>query len=331
MVIRPTSLHYIGAQRGIETASLPETPYPHTFLDVVGVQRRVARATSPSSPKLVRATRHGAAAAPALRPRVVVSVGGYASLPAVLAARRLRIPVVVVSFDRRPGRASALAARFAAASAVDVRRIIVAPRRGDRRAGAPDDPRRRPGRRTQAARADARVAGRSLRPRRDRRLARLGCAERGHRSTTPPSTTATPTSRSTTSSVSASPRRSAAATAGERASSTASSASRSASTWSTPPPTSSSAAAVRPPWPRSPSPARRRSSSRGPAAAEDHQTENVRWLADRGGADAPARASALACSARRSTSCAPIRCGSATLGGKAAAAGAAHRRGASRP
>ena len=51
-------------------------------------------------------------------PRVVVSVGGYASLPAVLAARRLRIPIVVVSYDRRPGRASQLAARFAAASAV---------------------------------------------------------------------------------------------------------------------------------------------------------------------------------------------------------------------
>ena len=48
----------------------------------------------------------------------MVSVGGYASLPAVLAARRLRIPIVVVSYDRRPGRASQLAARFAAASAV---------------------------------------------------------------------------------------------------------------------------------------------------------------------------------------------------------------------
>ncbi len=52
------------------------------------------------------------------RPRVVVSVGGYASLPSVLAARRLRIPIVVVSYDRRPGRASRLAARLAAASAV---------------------------------------------------------------------------------------------------------------------------------------------------------------------------------------------------------------------
>ena len=44
--------------------------------------------------------------------------GGYASLPAVLAARRLRIPIVAVSFDRVPGRATALTARFAAATAV---------------------------------------------------------------------------------------------------------------------------------------------------------------------------------------------------------------------
>ena len=47
-----------------------------------------------------------------------MSVGGYASLPAVFAARRLGVPIVVVSYDRRPGRATALTARFAAAAAV---------------------------------------------------------------------------------------------------------------------------------------------------------------------------------------------------------------------
>ena len=47
-----------------------------------------------------------------------MSVGGYASMPAVFAARRLDIPVVVVSYDRTPGRASRLAARRAAACAV---------------------------------------------------------------------------------------------------------------------------------------------------------------------------------------------------------------------
>jgi UDP-N-acetylglucosamine--N-acetylmuramyl-(pentapeptide) pyrophosphoryl-undecaprenol N-acetylglucosamine transferase len=111
-------LHYVGAQRGIETRLVPPTGLPHTFLDVVGVQRRLDRSNLGFAPKLRRAIRDATALLLTRRPRVVVSVGGYASLPAVLAARRLRIPIVVVSYDHRPGRASQLAARFAAASAV---------------------------------------------------------------------------------------------------------------------------------------------------------------------------------------------------------------------
>ncbi len=53
-----------------------------------------------------------------LRPAVVVNVGGYASFPATYAARRLRIPYVVVSYDRRPGLVSKLMARRATACAV---------------------------------------------------------------------------------------------------------------------------------------------------------------------------------------------------------------------
>jgi UDP-N-acetylglucosamine:LPS N-acetylglucosamine transferase len=112
------TLHYVGAQRGIETRLLPETPYPHTFLDVVGMQRSLSRRNLAFLPKLIGATRSARSLLRALQPRVVVSVGGYASMPAVLAARRFDVPVVVASFDRRPGRASALTARFAAATAV---------------------------------------------------------------------------------------------------------------------------------------------------------------------------------------------------------------------
>ena len=112
------TLHYVGTERGIERELLPPTPYPYTFFDVVGVQRRADRRNLDFAPKLYRATRRAGALLARLQPRVVVSVGGYGSLPSVLAARRARIPVVVVSFDRRPGRASAVAARFAAACAV---------------------------------------------------------------------------------------------------------------------------------------------------------------------------------------------------------------------
>ncbi|MBA3605757.1 MAG: UDP-N-acetylglucosamine--N-acetylmuramyl-(pentapeptide) pyrophosphoryl-undecaprenol N-acetylglucosamine transferase [Acidimicrobiia bacterium] len=118
----PGEVHYVGARRGIERRLLPPTPFPHTFLDVVGLQRhrgaRLVTANVTFVPKLMRAVWQARRLVRAQRPRVVVSVGGYASLATVLAARLARTPVVVVSYDRRPGRASELTARFAAAVAV---------------------------------------------------------------------------------------------------------------------------------------------------------------------------------------------------------------------
>ena len=48
-----------------------------------------------------------------LYPDVVMSKGGYGSVPTVLAARLLGIPVIIHESDAKPGRANLLAARFA--------------------------------------------------------------------------------------------------------------------------------------------------------------------------------------------------------------------------
>ncbi len=114
----PSTIHYMGARRGIETRLLPSTPFPHTFFDVVGFQRSLSRRNLAFVPNMVRARRSAIHAFGETRPAVVVSVGGYASMPAVFAARALDIPVVVVSYDLLPGWASRLAARTAAACAV---------------------------------------------------------------------------------------------------------------------------------------------------------------------------------------------------------------------
>jgi UDP-N-acetylglucosamine--N-acetylmuramyl-(pentapeptide) pyrophosphoryl-undecaprenol N-acetylglucosamine transferase len=111
------SLHFVGTERGIEARLLPATPYAHTLLDVVGLQRSLSRRNLAFVPKLVRATWRARRLLRGLRPAVVVNVGGYASMPATFAARLCRIPVVVVSYDQRPGLASKLSARFAAATA----------------------------------------------------------------------------------------------------------------------------------------------------------------------------------------------------------------------
>ncbi len=52
------------------------------------------------------------------RPRVVVSVGGYAAVPGGVAAAVLRVPLVLVNVDAVPGLAHRVLGRFAAASAV---------------------------------------------------------------------------------------------------------------------------------------------------------------------------------------------------------------------
>jgi UDP-N-acetylglucosamine--N-acetylmuramyl-(pentapeptide) pyrophosphoryl-undecaprenol N-acetylglucosamine transferase len=117
---------YVGTSRGIEARMLPLTAFRACLVDVVGFQRSLDRRNLGRNlrrdlvfvPKMIGATRRMITEFRGRPPAVVVSVGGYASMPSVFAARRLGIPVVVVSYDRTPGRASRLAARRAAACAV---------------------------------------------------------------------------------------------------------------------------------------------------------------------------------------------------------------------
>jgi UDP-N-acetylglucosamine--N-acetylmuramyl-(pentapeptide) pyrophosphoryl-undecaprenol N-acetylglucosamine transferase len=114
----PAELHYVGAARGVERFLVPPTGYPHTLLDVVGLQRSLSRRNLRVAPKLFGACRRARRLLAELQPKVVVNVGGYASFPASYAALRAGIPVVVVSYDKRPGLVTKLLAKRAAACAV---------------------------------------------------------------------------------------------------------------------------------------------------------------------------------------------------------------------
>ena len=115
-------VYYTGAQRGIETALIPPTGIRHAFFDVVGLHRsfsvKAMRNNCSFASRILKARRQAIVLFKNELPQVVVSVGGYASLPAVLAARKLDIPIVVVSYDRTPGRSSKLTSHFAQATAV---------------------------------------------------------------------------------------------------------------------------------------------------------------------------------------------------------------------
>ena len=111
-----------------------------TLLDVVGLQRSLSTrnlAFAPEAGARRRGRRVGLLRR--LRPKVVVNVGGYASFPATFAALLCADPVVVVSYDRRPGLVSKLLARARRGRRRGLRGLDAAAGRAHRCAGAPGD------------------------------------------------------------------------------------------------------------------------------------------------------------------------------------------------
>ncbi|HSN02858.1 MAG TPA: UDP-N-acetylglucosamine--N-acetylmuramyl-(pentapeptide) pyrophosphoryl-undecaprenol N-acetylglucosamine transferase [Acidimicrobiales bacterium] len=116
------SLVYVGSRRGQERALLGGGPIPLVTLSGRGLRRSMrASAVRENLGALV-----GLAVASVRawflfarwRPSVVVSFGGYAALPAGLAAVLWRRPLVLVDLDATPGATQRLLARFARARCV---------------------------------------------------------------------------------------------------------------------------------------------------------------------------------------------------------------------
>jgi UDP-N-acetylglucosamine--N-acetylmuramyl-(pentapeptide) pyrophosphoryl-undecaprenol N-acetylglucosamine transferase len=140
---RGDSVFLLGSDRGLETTLVPEAGFdlaalPSRQVMGQGVLARLGAA--------VAMARGSVAALRILRQRqatIVVSVGGYASVPAVLAALLLRLPFVLVEPNAHPGRANRAVARFARRIFVqfEAAGAVLAP--GDERVSAPGIPLRR--------------------------------------------------------------------------------------------------------------------------------------------------------------------------------------------
>ncbi|MGD0391057.1 MAG: UDP-N-acetylglucosamine--N-acetylmuramyl-(pentapeptide) pyrophosphoryl-undecaprenol N-acetylglucosamine transferase [Acidimicrobiales bacterium] len=116
------SIEFVGSRRGQDRVTLEGRGFPFTLLPGRGIARGrravdIWRNLGAVSGLLVATVRAFALVVRA-RPRVVVSVGGYASLPASSAAVLLGVPLVLVNVDAVPGAANRLFGRFARASAV---------------------------------------------------------------------------------------------------------------------------------------------------------------------------------------------------------------------
>lgn len=111
-------IHFIGSRRGLEAELVPEHGYELTALPGRGIQRAINLQNIKSALGLGAAGIKALGALRRLRPSVLVSVGGYASLPAIAAAVVLRIPIIVTEQNSVPGAANRFASRWAKACAV---------------------------------------------------------------------------------------------------------------------------------------------------------------------------------------------------------------------
>lgn len=113
----PSSIHFVGSSRGIEARLVPAAGFDVTLLPGRGIARRLTPANAAAAIGIARAAVRALSLLVRHRPRVVLVVGGYASVPCALAAAALRVPMVVHEQNAVPGLANRLAARFARASA----------------------------------------------------------------------------------------------------------------------------------------------------------------------------------------------------------------------
>ncbi len=113
-----SEIHFVGSERGLEQRLVPEAGFGLTVLPGRGIQRRITLANVAAVWGILVGVVKGVGLVRRLRPRVVVVLGGYASVPCIVGAVLWRVPLVVAEQNARAGAANRLAGRFAKASAV---------------------------------------------------------------------------------------------------------------------------------------------------------------------------------------------------------------------
>lgn len=112
------SILYVGSRRGIDRRLVGPSGFPLVLLPGRGIARRLTFDNVVAGLGLLVAVVRAFALLVRHRPRVVVSLGGYAAAPCGLAAGILRIPLVLAEQNAIPTSTHRMLSRFARASAV---------------------------------------------------------------------------------------------------------------------------------------------------------------------------------------------------------------------
>ena len=124
-------VHFVGSERGVETRLVPEAGFALTALPGRGInERRLNLANVKNAFDLVRGIVLGVWLVFRSKPCAVLSLGGYAALPASVGAVLRRLPLVIAEQNAVPSSTNRLLGRFATAcavpfEAVDLPRAVV--------------------------------------------------------------------------------------------------------------------------------------------------------------------------------------------------------------
>jgi UDP-N-acetylglucosamine--N-acetylmuramyl-(pentapeptide) pyrophosphoryl-undecaprenol N-acetylglucosamine transferase len=108
----------LGTPRGLETRVVPDAGYTLELIDPVPLPRKPGKDLALVPARLRGAVKQAGAVLDEFRPDVVVGYGGYVSMPAYLAAKRRKLPIVIHEQNAKPGLANRAGARLATRVAV---------------------------------------------------------------------------------------------------------------------------------------------------------------------------------------------------------------------
>ena len=103
------SIHWVGSERGMEVEAVPAAGFALSVLPGRGIERKLTLANISNTLGIARAVVRGMGIIRRLRPDVVVSLGGYAAVPAVVGAIVSRTPIVIQEQNATPSLANRLA------------------------------------------------------------------------------------------------------------------------------------------------------------------------------------------------------------------------------
>ena len=114
----PSTIHFVGGNSGVEARTVPAAGFTLDELPGRGIQRRLTLANLAAAFGIVSGIVRAMRIVRRRRPKVVVALGGYASVACGLAAIAWRVPIVVLEQNVRAGAANRLVGWRAKAAAV---------------------------------------------------------------------------------------------------------------------------------------------------------------------------------------------------------------------